>query len=564
MQKIPIGISDFKELRESNFFYIDKSLFIKETIDISAKIILITRPRRFGKTLNLSTLRYYFEKTVISNVSLFKGLAILNQGEEYTQKQGSYPVIFLTFKDVKERTWQDCLCKLHEIIQAEYLRHDYVLVGDCLKPQEKLYFEAIINLAGSQSDYENSLKNLTQYLQRFHQKKVVLLIDEYDTPIQAGYLNDYYEDNICFIRNLLSAALKDNASVEKGVLTGILRVAKESIFSGLNNLGVYTILSSEFDDKFGLTEPELQLALEMYQLVNHLLDMQNWYNGYKFGNTVIYNPWSILNFMDSKDKKLIPYWVNTADNALIEKLLTDNNQLLKPEMEALISGKVIAKKIEETIIYADVGQKDDVIWSFLLFSGYLKFVNEWTINNGETRFYDLAIPNREVRMMYRNFVERWFVERINNETQRFMLKALIEGDIETFETIFQETILKIFSYHDFGQESEKVYHAFVIGLLVLLSDTHELRSNRESGYGRYDVMLIPKDRAKLGIIIEFKKVNIRKHETIEQAIAVAFKQIEDQQYANELQSLGVTQMMKLAIVFEGKEVKVEKMLVYSL
>jgi len=559
MQKIPIGISDFKKLRENNFFYVDKTLFIKEIIEASAEIILITRPRRFGKTLNLSTLRYYFEKTALSNVSLFKGLAILNQGEEYTQKQGRYPVIFLTFKDVKERTWNNCYCKLKDLIQEEYLRHKYLIKGDCLEAQEKLYFEAIINLTSSPSDYENSLKNLTKYLERYHQQKVVLLIDEYDTPIQAGYLNDYYEDNISFIRNLLSAALKDNASIEKGVLTGILRIAKESIFSGLNNLGVFTILNRPFSDKFGLTEDEVTQAFSDYKLDSKRSGAGEWYNGYRFGKTTIYNPWSILNFMDNPEEGLIPYWVNTADNALIEKLLTNNNQLLKPEMEALISGKAVTKKIEENIIYSEVGQKEDVIWSFLLFSGYLKFVNEWTINEGETRLYDLAIPNREVRMMYRTFVERWFVERINNDNQRFMLKALTEGDIELFETIFQETILKIFSYHDFGQESEKVYQAFVIGLLVWLSDTHELRSNRESGYGRYDVMLIPKDRTKLGIIMEFKKVNTRKHETMEQAIAVAFKQIEDKQYASELQSLGVTQILKLAIIFNGKEVKVEEL-----
>ncbi len=556
MQKIPIGISDFKELREKGFFYIDKSLFIKETIDISAKIILITRPRRFGKTLNLSTLRYYFEKTAISNASLFKDLAILNQGAEYTQKQGNYPVIFLTFKDVKERTWEDCLCKLKDIIKEEYLRHKYLIKEDCLEAEEKTSYQSIMDLAASRSDYENSLKNLTKYLERYHQQKVVLLIDEYDTPIQAGYVNNYYEDNISFIRNMLSAALKDNVSVEKGVLTGILRVAKESIFSGLNNLGVYTILSSEFDDKFGLTESELQQTLETYQLVNYLPDMQNWYNGYKFGNTVIYNPWSILNFMDSKDKKLIPYWVNTADNALIEKLITKNSTELNEEFMNLLEGKTLEKEIMENIVYDDVEKIDDALWSFLLFSGYLKQTSQRKINQDLITVCTLAVPNKEVMYLYTIFVKRWFAKKIKHQDQDLMLKALVLGDIETFENIFQEIVLKIFSYHDFGQESEKVYQAFVIGLLVWLSDTHELRSNRESGYGRYDVLLIPNDRAKLGIIIEFKKVNIRKNETMDQAIAVAFQQIEDKKYATELQSLGVTQIIKLAIVFEGKQVSV--------
>jgi len=559
MQKIPIGISDFKKLRENNFFYIDKTLFIKEIIEASAEIILITRPRRFGKTLNLSSLRYYFEKTALSNASLFKGLAILNQGEEYIQKQGLYPVIFLTFKDVKERTWGDCYCKLQETIQAEYLRHDYLLTEDCLKAQEKLYFEAIINLTGSQSDYENSLKNLTKYLERYHRQKVVLLIDEYDTPIQAGYLNDYYEDNISFIRNLLSAALKDNASIEKGVLTGILRVAKESIFSGLNNLGVFTILNRPFSDKFGLTEDEVTQAFSDYKLESKRSSAGEWYNGYRFGQTTIYNPWSILNFMDNPEEGLIPYWVNTADNALIEKLVTKNSTELKEELMNLLEGKTLEKEIMENIVYEDVEKIDEVLWSFLLFSGYLKHTSQRKINQDLITLCTLAVPNKEVMYLYTLFVNRWFAGKIKHQEQELMLKALVQGDIETFENIFQEVVLKIFSYHDFGQESEKVYQAFVIGLLVWLSDTHELRSNRESGYGRYDAMLIPKDRTKLGIIIEFKKANIRKHETMEQAIAVAFKQIEDKQYAKELQSLGVMQIIKLAIVFNGKEVRVEEL-----
>ncbi len=560
MQKIPIGISDFKELRENNFFYIDKSLFIKEIIDSSPKILLITRPRRFGKTLNLSTLRYFFEKTAASNVNLFKDLAIFKQGDFYIKQQGSYPVIFLTFKDVKETNWEHSYKKMRELIQREYQRHQAILNANILDKNDVKYYNSILDLAADQTDYENSLKNLTIYLERYYHNRVILLIDEYDTPIQAGYINNHYEDNVNFIRNLLSAALKDNAFVEKGVLTGILRLAKESIFSGLNNLGVYTLLSSEFEDKFGITEIELAQALQAYQLTVDLVDMQNWYNGYRFGNTVIYNPWSILNYMNSKDRKFIPYWINTADNALVEKLLTNNYQNLNTELETLISGKVLSKKIDESIVYADVGVNEDILWSFLLFSGYLKFVREWTMNSDETRMYDLAIPNREVRMMYRSFVERWFVERIDSETQRLMLKSLVKGDIETFEAVFQETVLKIFSYHDFGHESEKVYQAFVIGLLVWLSDTHDIKSNRESGYGRYDVMLIPKDKSNLGIIIEFKKINMRKNETLEQAIAIAKQQIETQKYANELESLGIHKIKKLVIVFDGKRVNVSELL----
>jgi hypothetical protein len=564
MQKLPVGLSDFKEVIEGNYYYVDKSLLIKELIEQADKALLLPRPRRFGKTLNLSMLRYFFERggedTPTGEAGrLFRHLKIWQAGEEYTRRQGKYPVIYLTFKDVKEANWESALAKTKRLIQNEFLRHEYLREAPELRAEEREYFAGIVSLKASQSDYEDSLKQFCDYLARYHHQKVVLLIDEYDTPIQAGYVNGYYTEVVGFMRNFLSGGLKDNPHLEKGVLTGIMRIAKESIFSGLNNLGVFTLLRPEFVSAFGLTEAEVEQALRDFNLFDRYENVRNWYNGYIFGNHVIYNPWSIINYLNSADKEFRPYWLHTSDNAIVEQLLTRGGKELRQELESLIAGECIEKPIEENIVFAEIEKREELLWSFLLFAGYLKCAHQRADEYDPTVILaQLCLPNLEVRGIFTRLTKNWFADRIENKKLEMMLQAFVKGHIEDFARFFREAVLDIFSYHDFGAASEKVYHAFTIGLLAWLGGQYEIKSNQESGYGRYDVMVIPRDVSRIGYVIEFKKVNAGENETVEIAMEKAFRQIKEKNYMAALVARGVKTIKQLAIVFEGKQAWVKE------
>ncbi len=560
MKKLPVGLSDFKRVIEDDYYYVDKSLLIKELIEQGAQALLLPRPRRFGKTLNLSMLRYFFEKSAEDTSALFRHLQIWQAGETYTRRQGKHPVIFMSFKDAKAQTWEECLGYLQEVIRKEYKRHDYLLDKNILKKDEQGQFARIINSEAEVVEYAGSLSLLSEHLARYHQQKVMLLIDEYDTPIQAGYVNGYYAEVIGFMRNFLSGGLKDNVHLEKGVLTGIMRVAKESIFSGLNNLAVFTLLRSEFSTGFGLTESEVEQALVDFDLVDHQDKIKKWYNGYVFGDRIVYNPWSIINYLNSADKEFRPYWVNTSDNAVIEQLLTRGGVELKAELENLVRGESIEKPIREDVVFKELETKEDLLWSFLLFSGYLKQQAQRPGDFDPAELWcRLVVPNLEVRSLYVSIVQNWFSRRMENRKLETMLHALIHGDLETFEDLFAELVNNTFSFWDTaGQDAEKVYQAFALGMLIWLAGRYEVKSNRESGFGRYDVMLIPKDQHTAGLIIEFKKINARRGETKESSFAKAFQQIEDKNYAAELQARGVQTIRKMAVVFEGKQVWVEE------
>ena len=576
IKKLSVGESDFKQVISGNYYYVDKSLFIKDIIDRGHKIILIPRPRRFGKTLNITMLKYFYDccpetpftpypsqenkQPGINNTykNLFDSLAISNAGREYTDKMGQHPVIFLTFKDIKEPNWDTCFYNIKQLISDEYSRHYYLVDSKKFLPHEIEYFKRIISLDGNIGDYESSLRKLLIFLNRYYGKQVVILIDEYDAPIHAGFNKGYYEEIISFTRNFLSGGLKDTGQyLEKGVLTGVLRIAKESIFSGLNNPGVFSLLAIEFDDKFGFTENEIEKMLKDFNVFHMYGLVRDWYNGYIFGKETIYNPWSISNFLASESKEPQPYWINSSENEIVETLLTKGGKELKKELELLIQGESIEKVIEEDIVLKHVFSRENLLWSFLLMGGYLKQIEKRKDASGDI-YYKLAIPNLEVKNFYRRTIQQFFTEKIENEKLEMMLKALIEGNIDVFGKLLRKIVAGIFSYHDFSGEPEKVYHALVTGLLVWISGTHEIKSNRESGYGRYDISIIPKDTRKIGYVIEFKAAEAEDGETIESAAESALKQIEDKQYETELIERGITHIKKLAIVFSGKEVLVKE------
>lgn len=550
MKKIALGNSDFKTLIEDDRYFVDKTLLIKEILEDSAHIILIPRPRRFGKTLNLSMIRYFVERCDEDRRHLFNNLLI--EKEEIMKKQGIYPTIYLTFKDEKHDKFEDFQMKLAFFVSEIYKKH-YYLYESLTFQDDKNYFDKIINRASTKAELEMSLKNMSKYLYDYYGEKAIILIDEYDTPIQHSYFSGIYDETIGFMRNFLSNTLKDNIYLEKAVLTGILIVARESIFSGLNNLKVCTILKHAYSDKFGFTEYEIEKMLNYFDVVEEKEEFKKWYNGYIFGDTVIYNPWSVLCYLDDKNNGFMPYWVNTSENKIIKTILSKGSEGLKKSFEELLRGNTIETTIDENVIMADIEANENNIWSFLLLSGYLKVVGKRRENN--KAYYTLSIPNIEVKFMYQKMIEEWQGESYIASEYNEMLKALINFDYEVFEEIFIDYVEKSLSYFDVsGEEPERVYHSFVLGMLVSLNNTHYVLSNRESGYGRYDVMVIPKDISRLGIIIEFKRARRTNKKTIEQLIEEAKTQIEEKKYETELLNRGITNIKKLVIVFKGKEV----------
>jgi hypothetical protein len=549
---LPIGTSDFSEIITKNYAYVDKTLFIKELIDGNIKATLIPRPRRFGKTLNLSMLKCFFENHAQSKRHLFDGLSV-SKYPEIMAHQGQHPVIFVTFKDVKVSTWEDCYTKIKGIITREIERHPKIV--DHLTTSEKREIQEIIANTATKDTYENSLLTLSHGLHTCYQKKVILLIDEYDTFIHEAYLNGYYDRAIEFARNFFSAGLKDNIHLERSVITGILRIAKESIFTGLNNFEVCTLLDQHYADTFGFLETDVQALLTEYNLLHELDAVRAWYNGYASGNCHVYNPWSILQFIRNTGT-FNTYWINTSKNDLVKLLIGHSGTTFKEDFESLIAGKTLVVTLEESIVFSALEQRAAALWTFLIATGYLTFIRWWQ-EEGIVRA-ELAIPNIEVTALYKTIIMQWFADVVDLGTYQRMLQRLVLGDIEEFRERFVNLVPRILSTFDIsGTEPENFYHALVLGMFVSLEKTHEIKSNRESGYGRYDVMLIPKDMTKPGIIIEFKKVSQLKKETLETAALAALKQIADRDYAAELRTRGITHIIALAIVFEGKKVLVQ-------
>ena len=545
---LPIGASDYK-LVSTEYYYVDKTLLIKELLDERAVITLFTRPRRFGKTLNMDMLRTFFEKTPEDTSKYFKDKKIWQAGEKYTSQQGKYPVIFLSLKDANKDNWQDLYSRLKATITDEFLRHKELKKSTRLS--NTAFYEKIIAGTGNITDYATSLLRLSQMLHEHYRQQPIIIIDEYDTPIQAGYINGFYEQAIQFIRDLFSSALKDNPHIAFGFLTGILRVAKESIFSGLNNINVNSLLERRYSDYFGFTTEEVQTMATYYQADDKMSELQEWYDGYKFGNTEIYNPWSVLKYFNNYCEAE-PYWVQTSANSTIREIIKGLDSSTCENLRALLNDITINSVIETNIIYPKLKDSQTIIFGFLLMTGYLKAVQTRRING--VSFCELAIPNKEIRTVYNNEIIALLADNIDNGIINQLQQYLITKNSSALQQTLRKFLLETVSYYDTLKEN--YYQGLLLGMTGLFTNTYYVSSNRESGEGRYDIQLQPKTAAMPCIIIEIKAAKDATEEQLKALAAEALTQIESKHYDTELMAHGITTVYKYGIAFSGKKVEI--------
>ncbi len=585
---VGIGHQDFEKLIRKNNFYVDKTKFIKEWWENDDDVTLITRPRRFGKTLNLSMVEHFFsveytQRSLLASHpggadgtairmdsdseadlphtdrnSLFQGLAIWEE-ETYRRLQGTWPVIFLSFAKVKETSFQNARKKICQLITNLYNRYDFLLESGLLNEKEKsIYHEVNADM----EDYlaSEALSNLSDYLMRYYGKKVIILLDEYDTPMQEAYVGGYWDELISFMRNLFHSTFKSNPYLERALMTGITRVSKESVFSDLNNLEVVTTTSEKYEDSFGFTQEEVWEALKEYGLYEQREQVRHWYDGFTFGNkSDIYNPWSIINYLDKR--RFSPYWANTSSNSLVGKLIREGSPDLKIAMEDLLSGRLLHAQIDEQVVFSMLDADENAVWSLLLASGYLR-VEEFEFSDSGYPECELKLTNWEVTAMFRRMVAEWFRQPASASAYNTLIKALLLGDVDAMNTYINRVASATFSYFDTGKnpsgeaEPERFYHGFVLGLLVELSDKYRITSNRESGFGRYDVMLEPLGSSEDAVIIEFKVCSARKKQTLEDAAAEALDQIDQMRYAADLEAKGIPpeRIRRYGFAFDGKKV----------
>ena len=559
---ISIGNQSFESIREKDNFYIDKTNFIREWWDNDDTVTLITRPRRFGKTLNMSMLECFFSNKYKDRGDLFEGLEIWND-EKYRKLQGTYPVIFLSFAEIKQNNYNDAVEKIKRIICEVCQQFDFLKNWDGLTEIEK---KNISNISYNMSDVmaQDLIKNMSNYLSRYYGKKVIILLDEYDTPMQEAYVNGYWEELVAFTRSLFNSTFKTNPYLERAIMTGITRVSKESIFSDLNNLKVITVTSDEYSRCFGFTEDEVFAALEEQGLSSEKEKVKLWYDGFTFGESRdIYNPWSIINFLD--EKKYKTYWADSSSNGLVNELIRTGSAEIKKTMETLMAGGIVEKNIDEQIVFEQLKTNKDAVWSLLLASGYLRVEAFRTEGRLNKKIYSLKLTNYEVEQMFGTMIERWFggADVPYNE----FISAMISGDLESMNEYMNRVTRGVISYFDTGktpsdEEPERFYHGLVLGLMVDQVDNYILNSNRESGYGRYDIMLEPIDKTNEkypGIVIEFKVINPRKENTLEETVASALEQIEEKNYDAELIKRGVKEenIHHYGFAFKGKEVLID-------
>ncbi len=548
---IPIGIEFYKDMISDGYYYIDKTLLIRDLLAQKNKVTLFTRPRRFGKTLSQSMLKTYFEKELLAdgtkadNSVYFRGKQIMSAGEEYLKHMGQYPVIFLSLKSAKQPTYEMAYRSLIDEIWNEFSRHMYLLDGDDIEEGVKEKYNSILKGKADDATLAKSIEFLSQCLEKYHKQKVIILIDEYDVPLENAYFAGFYDEMVSFIRSLFESALKTNESLKMAVVTGCLRISRESIFTGLNNLKVVSVLDDSYSEYFGFTQNEVDSFLETYCITQRGNEVKNWYNGYLFGDTEVYNPWSLICYVyDIVHKNTEfpkPYWSNTSSNSIVRELIENSDSNTKNELERLIAWGTIEKPMHEDITYADIIQSQDNLWNFLFFTGYLKAVDKRFVS--DTIYLVLKIPNREIRSIYNNKIIEWFNNKIKASDFSELYNAIIHGDTEVFENYLREQLHKSISFID---SAENFYHGFLLGLLSGLQEYEKL-SNRESGEGRYDIVLKPYDERKPAIILELKCT--KRFNEMEGMCEKALQQIDDRHYDAEMVYEGYQIIKKYGICF---------------
>ena len=559
-KKIAIGVEDFKEIIDKDGYFVDKTLMIKKLIESQAKVTLFTRPRRFGKTLNQFMIRRFFEDEItekgekVDNGYLFEGLKIAECGEEILKHQQQYPVIFMTLKSAKQPDFEMAYGALADEIYNEFVRHRYVLQSDALLPIEKERYENLINRRASKEELAKAFAFLSMCLFKYHKKKAIILIDEYDVPLENAYFRGFYDKMIDFIRSLFESALKTNPYLEKSVITGCLRISKESIFTGLNNLETDSVLHTRFGDSFGFTQEEVEGLLAYYDLSEQLEEVKKWYDGYLFNDFEIYNPWSILKYVnDRKDhvtEFALPYWSNTSSNSIVREMVGEADEMAKADLETLMAGGTIEKQVHEDITYGDIHQSQDNLWNFLFFTGYLKKVGERTVANN--LWLEMKIPNIEVATIYENSISYWFEQRMKETDRSPLVRALETGDCEAAEDFINRQLADTISYYDYA---ENFYHGFMAGLLVNIGG-YRVKSNRESGNGRPDIVMTESKFRGRAMILELKISDTI--QGMEKKCEEALTQIEEQKYESSLEEDCFQPILKYAICFFKKRCMVKK------
>lgn len=549
---LPIGVEDFKRLVDNEYYFVDKTLMIKELLENKETVNLFTRPRRFGKTLNMSMLQRFFEATEKSNAYLFDGLKIAAY-PEYMAYQGQYPVISISLKSMKRASYQEAYFEYVKLLSDEFERHEIILQSDLVSEEDKLEFQKIKKRIAEPKEYNSAVKLLSKCLQKVYQKNVIILIDEYDVPLENAYHEGFYDDMTNLIRSCFESALKTNPSLEFAVLTGCLRVSRESIFTGLNNLKTYSITKNKFSQYFGFTQEEMQEILQNFSLEQYAETIAKWYDGYRFGLTEIYNPWSVLNCIDSYLQNDMvacePYWSNTSSNRIVKRLIEESNERTKSMVEELINGTPIHTQIFEDVTYGTIDVNQDYIWSFLLFTGYLKIISCETV--GDETYYDMVIPNVEIKSIYKNTIRSWFIDHVNRDSRTDILESVIHADAEKLEDLLCTWLTNTISCFD---EQENYYHGFVTGLVSGFNG-YMVVSNRESGNGRFDLVVKQRSRWHHAAILEFKVVE--KYNQMTKACEDALKQIEEKDYEASLRDEQYENIAKLGICFCQKRCRVK-------
>ena len=547
---VPVGIEDFERIINEDYYYVDKTLLIEELLINRAPVTLFTRPRRFGKTLNMSMIKYFFDvKNKEENKKLFENLKISNS--EYMSEQGKYPVIFISLKDLKEDTWEECIESIKDIMHKIF--NEYSFLREKLNVVEKRQFDKIWEITGNERNLKTSLLDLSNYLNKYYGEKAIILIDEYDAPIINAFDKGYYNEAVNFFQTFYSSALKTNNSLKYGILTGITRIIKEGIFSGLNNLKVDTILNKKYSEYFGLLESEVIEMLDYFGMKYKIEEVKEWYNGYIFGESEVYNPWSIVNYIDNREIKA--YWANISGNTLLENMLNHAGESVYEDLKRFTDGESIEKYISDGTTIKSLLSNDDEIWQLLLYSGYLtkdRKQKEIDVTTEYTDVYNLRIPNKEIRKYFGNmFLNRFFGTEVKTN---ILMKALEGGDIKKFEKTLGEIMINMLSHFDLDKEMEKIYQVFMIGLVGFLMGKYEIISNDESGYGRYDLAMIPIKSNEKAYLMEFKISKTKKG--MEESAEKALKQIDEKKYDTKLRARGIKNILKIGIAFYGKEVKV--------